>query len=263
MKKWTVFLLAAVAAAGLLAGCQGSQQAGGGGLFGPKKLTVGVNASLPPLSFEENGEATGFDVEYVRELASRMGMEAKIETVDWQGKAQALGEGKVELLIGGLTASQGGDLLLTKPYRSGSQVIMTTDYSGITRKKDLAGKRLGLCVGSAGEGALGADEAASQIGELMQYPDSAAALAGLREGRVDAVLVDGDTARYLAKEEPGYLILPEEFSGEQYVIALQSGNDKLLGQVEAAMDEMEADGFTGTLIAKWFPGAPAESEEAK
>lgn len=263
MKKWTVLLLAAGVAAGLLAGCKGAQQAGGGGLFGSKKLAVGVNASLPPLSFEENGEAAGFDVEYVRELASRMRMEARIETVDWQSKVQALGEGEVDLVIGGLTASQGGDLLLSKPYRSGSQVIMTTDYSGITRKEDLAGKRLGLCAGSAGEGALGSDETVSQISELMQYADSAAALAGLREGRVDAVLVDGDTARYLAKEETGYLILPEEFSGEQYVIGLKSGSDKLLGQVEAAMDEMAADGFTETLIAKWFPDAPAESEAAK
>lgn len=54
---------------------------GGATLVTEGRLTVGSDIPYPPFEFEEGGELTGFDVEIVQELASRLGLENTAD--DW------------------------------------------------------------------------------------------------------------------------------------------------------------------------------------
>ena len=74
--------------------------------------------------------------------AEKMGVEVKIQPIDWKTKETELNSGRIDLIWNGytITDERKEKVLFTKPYLKNSQVVVTLADSDITKLDDLAGK---------------------------------------------------------------------------------------------------------------------------
>lgn len=70
-------------------------------------LVMGTNCEFEPFEYlDENGEPTGFDVDYVKYLCAEMGYEVTIENMDFDALIPALQSGRIDFIAAGLTRNE-------------------------------------------------------------------------------------------------------------------------------------------------------------
>ena len=235
-----------------LAGCSGS---GSGSVKGGNTLIIGIDDKFAPMGFrDEKNEIVGFDIDYAKAAAEKMGMEATFQPIDWSSKESELNSGRIDLIWNGytITEERKGKVLFTKPYLKNSQVIVTLADSPISSIRDLAGKAVGLQSLSSAADALNADPIKSEIKTVTEFPDNVLALSDLKTKRLDAVVIDEVVARYyMSKEEGTFKILGESLAPEEYGIGVKKGNEELLNKLQKALDELNQDGTAARISEKW------------
>ena len=120
MKKIAAMILAGVMMVSLLAGC------GTDGDSEKNTLTLGLDANFPPMGFsDENGDIVGFDIDLAKEVAKKMNVELKLQSINWETKEIELSSGKIDLIWNGLTMtpSREEEMTFTKPYLKNKQVV--------------------------------------------------------------------------------------------------------------------------------------------
>lgn len=219
------------------------------------KIIIGLDENFPPMGFrDESNEITGFDVELAKAAAEKMGVEAVFQPIDWGSKELELNSGKVDLLWNGLTITdeRKENMEFTEPYLANKQVIVVKNDSPINVKADLSGKNIGIQKESSAVEAVNTDPIAAEL-NLNEYENNILAFTDLDIGRVDAVVVDEVVARYYLKEnKPDFKLLEENFGDELYGVAAKKGNTELTEKLQAALDEISADGTTAEISKKWF-----------
>lgn len=235
----------------MLAGCSGS-----GAGKEDNQLVIGIDDKFAPMGFrDENNEIVGFDIDYAKAAAEKMGMEATFQPIDWSAKESELNSGRIDLIWNGytITEERKGKVLFTKPYLKNSQVVVTLADSEITQLSDLAGKTVGLQGLSSAADALDAAPIKSEIKTISEFPDNVLALTDLKTKRLDAVVIDEVVARYyMAKEEGTFKLLDESLAPEEYGIGVKKGNEELLNKLQKALDELNQDGTASEISKKWF-----------
>ncbi|RRJ64182.1 amino acid ABC transporter substrate-binding protein [Paenibacillus oralis] len=236
-----------------LAGCSGAKSGSG---KGGNTLVIGIDDKFAPMGFrDEKNEIVGFDIDYAKAAAEKMGMEVTFQPIDWSSKESELNSGRIDLIWNGytITEERKGKVLFTKPYLKNSQVIVTLADSPISKISDLAGKAVGLQSLSSAADALNADPIKSEIKTVTEFPDNVLALSDLKTKRLDAVVIDEVVARYyMAQEEGAFKILDESLAPEEYGIGVKKGNEELLNKLQQALDELNQDGTATQISEKWF-----------
>lgn len=128
-----------------------------------------------------------------------MGVEVEFKPVDWDGVILSLRSGMIDVIWNGLTITEerAKQINFTDPYMNNRQVIVVQMNSPIQTKADLAGKVVGLQMGSSSVNALYSDpELVQSLKDIRQYATNAEALMDLQIGRLDAVVVDEMHGRY-------------------------------------------------------------------
>ncbi len=223
--------------------------------FDKDKIIIGLDENFPPMGFRnENNEIVGFDIDLAKEAAKRMGITVEFQPINWDSKELELDSGKVDLLWNGLTITEGRleNMLFTKPYLNNKQVILVKNDSAITKKDDLKGKPVGVQAESSAIAAVENDPIGQQL-QLNEYSDNILAFTDLDLGRVDAVVADEIVVKYyLENNDTNFKLLDEDFGDEQYGIAAKKGNEALVNKLQAALDEMIADGSAAKISDNWF-----------
>ncbi len=219
-------------------------------------IIIGLDDELPPMGFrDENNEIVGFDIDLAKAAAERLGVEVEFQPIDWAAKEIELESGKIDALWNGLTITdeRKETMDITDPYLKNRQVIVVKTDSDIQSKADLAGKVVGLQDGSSAVDAVNADELASAM-ELTTYDTNILALSDLDIGRVDAVVADETfVGYYMSQNENDFRVIEDgDFGEEYYGIAVKKGNTELLTAIQAALDELDADGTAAEISNKWF-----------
>lgn len=232
----------------LLAGCGGTAK---------KKIVVGLDDNFPPMGFrDDKNNIVGFDIDMAKEATKRMGVEVEFKPIDWNSKEVELNSKRVDVLWNGLTITEKRkeNIAFTNPYMENRQIIVVNANSVIKGKADLAGKIVGTQEGSSSVEALEKDAAAlKSFKELKKYSDNVAALMDLKNGRLDAVVVDEIVGRYYIAKKPGeYAILADNFGSEEYGVGLRKDDKELLGKLQKALDDMKKDGTSAKISKQWF-----------
>lgn len=253
MKRFTTLLITALLLS-LLAACSSGNSTGSG--ESKDELVIGIDDAFAPMGFrDENNEIVGFDIDLAKATGEKMGVDVKIQPIDWKTKEAELSSGRIDLIWNGytITEERKQKVLFTEPYLANAQVIVTKSDSEITDLSDLAGKNIGLQSLSSASDALNASEISSQVGEVSEYKDNVLALTDLKNGRVDAVVIDEVVIRYyMAKEEGTYKILEESLAPEEYGVGVKKGNEELLEDVQTALNELIEEGKAAEISEKWF-----------
>ena len=261
MKRFMAIALSIVMFGLLLGGCgnTSSTASSGGGEAKQevKKIVIGLDDTFAPMGFrDDKGELVGFDIDMAKEAAKRLDMEVEFKPIDWNSKEVELNSKKIDMIWNGLTITEERkkNILFTEPYMANRQIIVVLKDSQIKTKADLAGKVVGTQEGSSSLDAINAQpEVANTFAELRTYGDYVAALNELSIGRVDAVVGDEVLMRYYMNKTPGtYVALEEDFGEEEYGVGLRKDDTELLNKLQAALDEMKADGTSAEISKKWF-----------
>ena len=210
------------------------------------KLIVGFDAEFPPFGYiAEDGSYDGFDLALAQEVCARLGWEYEAVAIDWASKDAELKAGNINCIWNGFTCTgREEEYTWSDPYIDNSIVAIVRADSGIESLADLAGKTVMVQSASSGLDALTAnEELTASFGELVQLPDYNTGFLELRQGTVDAVVVDVGVGKYqIANTEGDYVILSEPVSVEQYAIGFYLGNEALRDAVNEQLLAMAEDG---------------------
>ena len=85
------------------AGCTGTTgQTGGAGL--KDSYVVGIDGSYVPFSYiDKDSNAQGFDVDSMRWIAEKKGINVKCEAVEWSAIIPTLQAGKIDMVYAGMS----------------------------------------------------------------------------------------------------------------------------------------------------------------
>ena len=121
----------------------------------------------------------------------------------------------------------------------------------ITGIDDLAGAKIGVQLGTTGDTyatTFEGDEAGTTI---IRYPKGADAVQALKTNKIDCVIIDNLPAENFVAKNPDLMILEEEFTVEEYAIALKK-NSALTEKINDALAKLKADGTLDQIIENYI-----------
>ena len=229
-------------------------------------LVLGLDDAFPPMGYKdtETGDIIGFDIDIAKEVCSRLGIELKLQPIDWNNKQSELENGNVDCLWNGFSKTPERDeqFNLSIPYMKNEQIILVKTDSDYQTLEDLAGKTIGVQADSSAESALEAEENKEfkdSLGEIVKIEDYAMAVLEIQNGTIDAISIDEVVARFYLNNDPdAYRILSDSdgnalsLATEDYVIGFRKSDNALKEKVEEALREMSSDGTMKTISEEWF-----------
>ncbi|MBR6760625.1 MAG: transporter substrate-binding domain-containing protein [Oscillospiraceae bacterium] len=113
---------------------------------------------------------------------------------------------------------------------------------------DLEGKKIGVQLGTTG------DAYASDVKDatVEKYNKGADAVQALKQGKIDAVIIDNEPAKVFVSKNDDLMILNEVFVEEQYAIAIKKGNSELTAAINGALAELKAEGTLANIEKNWI-----------
>jgi ABC-type amino acid transport substrate-binding protein len=243
---------------------------GGGGTAAPEIttieegiLTVGTDLPYPPFEYrDEGGELTGFDVEIMDEIASRIGLETEYVDSPFDTIFTDLANGQFDVVISGatITPEREQEVNFSEPYFNSLQALVAGDDSGIASFDDLGeGDSVSVQTGTTGE--IWAEENLQPNGvEIRAFPEYPPVYNALEAGQVDAVVYDESSAIPETFNRPGLEVVDTVDTGEAYGIAVDPNNEDLLDAVNEALQAMIDDG-TYDQIFDGYPNCEEEEVE--
>lgn len=271
MKKISlaVFAMMMVAILAVFAGCSSSSDTNSGtadsgtaqdnslqNVLDKGTLVLGLDDSFPPMGFrDENNNIVGFDIDVATEVANRMGVELKLQPIEWSTKEMELNTGSVDCLWNGLSIDderkQAMDL--SEPYMTNRMVLVVLNDSEYTDQASLAGKTIGVQNGSTAEKILEESDFSKTIGNTIGFKDNVTAFMELETKGIDAIFMDEVVANYaITSQNKDFKVLEDGLTEEEYAVGFKKGNTALKNEVQKYIDEMKADGTMTQISEKWF-----------
>ena len=78
------------------------------------------------------------------------------------------------------------------------------------------------------------------------------AVQALNNGQVDAVVIDNAPAKEYVAANPGLKVLETSYAEEDYAIGMNKDNTALVEAVNAALEELKADGTLQSIVDKYI-----------
>ncbi|MCA1676140.1 MAG: transporter substrate-binding domain-containing protein, partial [Actinobacteria bacterium] len=250
-RPWMLALLGALVLTVAACGADEEPTAPGGGgdtseaglnLVKEGHLVVGSDIPYPPFEFEEGGSFTGFDVDLIREIADRIGLENEdgdwIST-DWGTIFQQLQTGaNFDVIAGAATAyapkdSPAGEEVAKRKklvdftihyYDSLQALTVNTETNpDVQSVEDLDGKRVGIQ--RATTGGFYAEEKLTPLGaELVTFEKAPPMYQQLQARQLDAIFNDLPVTLESIKDRPELEVMEQVETGEQYGFAVSKDN---------------------------------------
>ena len=219
-------------------------------------LTMGTNAHFPPYEFYEDGQVVGIDAEIAAAIADKLGMELVIVDAEFETLVASVEAGKYDIAMAGMTVTEDRlqSVNFSVSYANGVQSIIVKEGSPITCVDDLyaegAAYKVGVQQGTTGDIYCTDDFGADNV---LQFKTGNDAVAALMAGKIDCVVIDNNPAKAYVEANEGLLVLDTEYTNEDYAIAINLNNTELLEKINAALEELIADGTVAAIIEKYIP----------
>ena len=216
------------------------------------KLTMATNAAFPPYEMTTDaGAFEGIDIDTAQAIADKLGLELQIDDMDFDAALLSVQQGKADIAMAGVTVTDERKNVMdfSDSYATGIQSIIVPEGSDIASPDDLAGKKIGTQRGTTGYIYCSDD-----FGEdaVVAYDNGLTAVQALNNGQVDAVVIDNAPAKEFVAANPGLVLLDTSYAEEDYAIGMAKGNTALEDAVNAALEELKADGTLQSIVDKYI-----------
>lgn len=225
-----------------------------------KTLVMATEATFPPYEYAEGDGFAGIDIEIAQKIAEKLGMELEVKNVDFGTIIGGVQSGKYDMGMAGLTVNEERlkNVNFTDSYATGVQVVIVKEDSAIKSIDDLKGDgsmKFGVQQDTTGD--IYASDTVEKGGygeeNVVRYKTGPDAVAALKSGKVDAVIIDNEPAKSYVSVNEGLTILDGEWVVEDYAIAIAKENTDLLEKVNTALKELTDDGTVKSIIDKYIP----------
>jgi len=224
----------------------------------PSVYLVGVESAYAPFSSEnEQKDVVGFDIDVMKALAQKIGIEVKFIPTPFEGFFNFLAQGDRDLLISAITITDERKQTVdfSTPYFEATQLIAVANGDTKVQKFDDL-KTLKVGVQSATSG----DEIVQQLlgknnPNIKRLDSTPLALKELEGGGVDAVVADDAVVRNYITNNPSSklrTVADAGFPKEYYGIAVRKGNTELLNKINKGLADMKADGSFAKISEQYF-----------
>ncbi|MFB6290107.1 MAG: transporter substrate-binding domain-containing protein [Candidatus Bipolaricaulia bacterium] len=218
---------------------------------------VGVDANFPPWTYVKKGEYKGFDVEVIRAIAEVENLNIEIIDMPWETIVSALGSGKIDILVSGLsiTCKRDKEIDYSKPYWSVNQAVLVSGDSDLNAITAMSmGHKVGAQRGTTGY--MWVKDHLVEKGvdvNLKAYENYVLAVEDLTTGRLDTVLADTTTAKEFVKKGRNVKIVGTVSTGEQYAYAVTEGDPyNLLPKINEGMKKIFKSGRWREIFQKYL-----------
>ncbi|MCL2884945.1 MAG: transporter substrate-binding domain-containing protein [Oscillospiraceae bacterium] len=277
--RFAALALATVMGVAAFAGCTKKTDSSGTGSSGTDSsgttsssapaYTVATNAQFPPYEFMDGATMVGLDVDLVNAIAVHAGFTCTMQDMEFDAVIPSVQTGACDFAASGLTitADRQQNVDFSDPYYVSHQevIVRTGDAMANLTTADainaaLVGKTIGVCTGFTGSdyvtGGNGWDGIPNAT--AVQYDNIGLAITDLKNGQVDAVMMDNVPATQAASTDinkSAITVINVPLTDEDYAIAVKKGNTALLNQINAAIAQFKTDGTLDNLVQKWITDA--------
>ena len=222
------------------------------------KLVVYTEAGFAPYEFVYENEIVGVDIEIMKKVAEKLGVELVVEDVNFDSITGAVKGGKADAGAAGMTitAERAEEVDFSIPYASTEQYVIVVAGAAIPTVEDLAGKTIGVQQGTTSDFLVDGliTDGTLQGSTLTPYDAPALAAAALGT-KVDAVVTDKLTAEVIVASSNGAYQTAKLTKAdgsdaaevEEYGVCVGKGNESLLAVINEVLAEVLADGS----VAAW------------
>jgi polar amino acid transport system substrate-binding protein len=210
------------------------------------RLTVGSDIPFPPFEFREGGELTGFDVELIEEMTSRLDLRVRWVDTAFDTIFTQLAAGRFDAVASATTITEERErqVNFTEPYYSAQQALTvnTEQTPDVESTDDLAsGQQVAVQTGTTGE--EWARENLPEDVEIRSFPEAPDTYTALEAGNVAAVVFDEPSAVTEARKRPNLEVVQTIDTGERYGFAVDPRNAELLAALNRVLAEIKQDGI--------------------
>ncbi|MFN3979589.1 MAG: ABC transporter substrate-binding protein [Caldilinea sp.] len=215
------------------------------------KIVVGTSADYPPYeSIDADGNFVGFDMDLIRAIGEKLGVEVEIQDMPFDSLIASVQEGKIDAVIAAMqaTAERDEQVDFTIPYRMTRDAFAAAPGSGLVIEKpeDAAGKSIGAQTGTVQEGWIQRNlvEAGLTPADMVfSYERADQAALDVANGRIQLLLMDAEPAMELARQTGLEILLITELTAEGgKSIAIPDGASDLKAELDRIIQELLDDG---------------------
>ncbi|MGJ9460166.1 transporter substrate-binding domain-containing protein [Oceanobacillus sp. CF4.6] len=221
------------------------------------ELVVGTSGTLIGASYyDDNDELTGYDVEVLREIGNRLGLDVSFEIMGIDSMLPAVQNGRIDVAANDIEATdkRKEEFNFSEPYKYSfsTMAVRESDNSGIETLEDLEGKIAGG----------GATTIYSQIAEhfgaeVKTYGNAPnqAYLSDVSNARTDVVINDYYLTKFGVAAFPDYdlhLHPTLKFHPTEQAVVIPKDADQLTEEMTNALNEMREDGTLSELAIQFY-----------
>jgi ABC-type amino acid transport substrate-binding protein len=222
---------------------------------------IGIDPSFPPFETDDSkGHVSGFDAaladEMVHDWSQQTGSPIQIQYVytGFDGLYDALKTGQYDAILSALPydPTKTEDVRFSHSYFNGGPAVIVREGDTMVKSwQDLAGRRIGVELGSSGDTFARKWQRRLKY-DLQEFNTPVDALHALRLGQVEGVFADTIAFDDFLRAEGGVRIVGKPLTDELFVIAVRKTSPTLMDRVNAVIDAMKRDGRMERLQAEWF-----------
>jgi polar amino acid transport system substrate-binding protein len=265
MKKWTIVIVALLL---FLSGCaqMNANTANASPSASPVidrilqrgELVVGTAGNMPPLNMTtKEGELIGYEIDLAKNMASAMGVRAKMEVMPFAELLPALQSGKIDLILSNMTITPGRNLKVAfvGPYFESGKAFLTKIKTIATADEpgdiDAKNTRLVALKGSTSQAFV---EKAISDATLVIANDYDEAVKMVLEDKVHAMVADYPicVVSIFRYPDQGLLSVVTTLTYEPIGVGVPAGDPLLVNWVENFLGIAEKVGLFEELKNKWL-----------
>ena len=211
-------------------------------------LTVGTNAEFPPFESMESGKVVGIDIDIMQAVANKLNMKCNVVNMKFESLPNALANGQIDCIAAGYskTPDREESMDFTSSYYTNSQAIIVKKDSTVKTINDIKNKKIGVQAGTTGDG-----DAKNITKNVVRLDSGALAVQDLKAGKIDAVIIDEQTATEYVDQNSDLKMIKDQFDKEAYCIAVKKGNTALQQKIDNALKEIKSDGTFQKIVDKY------------
>ncbi len=224
-------------------------------------IIVATNPEYPPFEYVEGEAVVGYDVDMFDAIAKKAGFEYEFLPMDFDAVVNAVATNPNTVGLSGISITDERKLSVnfSLPYVNAGLVVIAKTGSGFTTVEDLKGKIIGVQLGTTSD--FKAEEITG-MENVAQYKTFLNAVMELQGNKIDAVIIDEPVglAILASLNDPTLEILDIEILADWYGIAINKDNAELQQKIDAAITELQNEGYFDQLAQKYFGGSEEAAE---
>lgn len=253
MKKILSLLVAILLCLALTACSSNSEQAQ------KKTLVMATEATFQPYEYYDGDTIIGIDVDIAKAIAEKMGAELEVVDVEFDSIIPGVMSGKYDFGAAGMTVTDERleQVNFSDSYATGVQVVVVNEDSAITSidnlfDESIEGLTIGTQAGTTGFLYATWDIEEAGLGTVKSFQKYTDVAQALLNKQIDCILMDNEPAKAICQNNPSLKIIDSEYAVEDYAIAIAKENTELLDQMNAALNELIADGTVEKIVSNYI-----------